>query len=164
MISWHEAIGPTVTRGGVAAPLRKIAHSNASARRRDRPAQTKRLILASVQGAHARSRSAGRERKTKVLSIGCHRTLAFWFCRVKRAAEGRSYDSGAYRKRWDDEASPGSDGASPSRLNRLRPAQALASAAFLTISSWNRAGSFWYLRNSMLKLPLPCVMLRRSFE
>ena len=26
------------------------------------------------------------------------------------------------------------------------------------------AGTFWYLRNSMLKLPLPWVMLRRSFE
>lgn len=48
-------------------------------------------------------------------------------------------------------------------------AQALAVAlasvwAFLTISSWNLLGSFWYLRNSMLKLPLPWVMLRRSLE
>ncbi len=43
--------------------------------------------------------------------------------------------------------------------------QALASArAFFTMSSWNLAGTFWYLRNSMLKLPLPWVMLRRSFE
>ena len=32
---------------------------------------------------------------------------------------------------------------------------ALVSVAFLTISSWNREGTFWYLRNSMLKLPLP---------
>ena len=44
-------------------------------------------------------------------------------------------------------------------------AVALASAwAFLTTSSWIRLGSRWYLRNSMLKLPLPWVMLRRSLE
>ena len=41
---------------------------------------------------------------------------------------------------------------------------AVAFCTFLTISSWKREGSFWYLRNSMLKEPLPWVALRRSLE
>ena len=43
-------------------------------------------------------------------------------------------------------------------------ALAFSSCAFLTTSSWIEPGSFWYLRNSMLKEPLPWVMLRSSFE
>src|SRR5215204_18129 len=61
------------------------------------------------------------------------------------------------------------DGPGPGAAGWGLQAQALAVAlasvwAFLTISSWNLAGTFWYLRNSMLKLPLPWVMLRKSLE
>ena len=83
--------------------------------------------------------------------------------------ECRSRSGRTQRRRPGPSMTEGPGLVSCTRVMRGRESHPLAPTlarvwAFLTISSWKREGTFWYLRNSMLKLPLPWVMLRRSFE